>query len=84
MLQVVGAMEKGADARVWRAPEEAPQQMGVYERAIDYLDGLGIIDRTRVGIIGFGRTVYSVEYTLTHSSYHFGAATAATDLTAGT
>jgi hypothetical protein len=36
------------------------------------------------GIIGFGRTVYSVEYTLTHSSYHFGAATAATDLTAGT
>ena len=47
MLQVVGAMEKGADARVWRTPEEAPQQMGVYERAIDYLDGLGIIDRTR-------------------------------------
>jgi dipeptidyl aminopeptidase/acylaminoacyl peptidase len=84
MLQVVGAMEKGADARVWRTPEEAPQQMGVYERAIDYLDGLGIIDRTRVGIIGFGRTVYSVEYTLTHSSYQFGAATAATDLTAGT
>jgi dipeptidyl aminopeptidase/acylaminoacyl peptidase len=77
VLQVGGATEKGADARVLRTPEEAPRQMGVYEGAIDYLDGLGIIDRTRVGIIGFSRTVYSVEYTLTHSSYHFAAATAA-------
>lgn len=30
-----------------------------------------------MGIIGFSRTVYSVEYSLTHSSYHFAAATAA-------
>jgi dipeptidyl aminopeptidase/acylaminoacyl peptidase len=77
VLQVGYATEKGADARAWRTPEEAPRQMGVYEGAIDYLDALGIIDRSRVGIIGFSRTVYSVEYTLTHSNYRFAAATAA-------
>jgi hypothetical protein len=77
VLQVGSATEKGADLRVWRTPGEAPWQMGKYEGAIDYLDGLGIIDRTRVGIIGFSRTVYGVEYTLTHSRYHFSAATAA-------
>lgn len=77
VLQIGYATEKGADARVWRTPGEAPRQMGVYEGAIDYLDGRGMIDRSRVGIIGFSRTVYSVEYTLTHSSYQFAAATAA-------
>jgi len=77
VLQLGRPKEKGSDAKVEGTPQEAPRQMGVYEAAIDYLDGLGIIDRARVGIIGFSRTVYSVEYTLTHSSYRFAAATAA-------
>jgi dipeptidyl aminopeptidase/acylaminoacyl peptidase len=77
VLQVGRATEKGTDGRFQGTPQEAPRQMGVYEGAIDYLDALGIIDRTRVGIIGFSRTVYRVEYTLTHSAYHFAAATAA-------
>jgi dipeptidyl aminopeptidase/acylaminoacyl peptidase len=77
VLQVGGTTEKGADHGVWGTPGEAPRQMAKYEGAIDYLDGLGIIDRARVGIIGFSRTVYGVEYTLTHSRYHFSAATAA-------
>ncbi len=77
VLQVGRATEKGADAKAQGTPQEAPRGMAVYEGAIDYLDGLGIIDRTRVGIIGFSRTVYPVEYTLTHSSYQFAAATAA-------
>src|SRR4029077_11162203 len=77
VLQVGHATEKGADAKAQDTPEEAPRQMSVYEGAIDHLDGLGIIDRSRIGIIGFSRTVYWVEYTLTHSSYHFAAATVA-------
>jgi dipeptidyl aminopeptidase/acylaminoacyl peptidase len=77
VLQLGRPKEKGSDAKAEGTPQEAPRQMGVYEGAIDYLDGLGIIDRARVGIIGFSRTVYSVEYTLTHSSYQFAAATAA-------
>ena len=41
--------------------------MAAYEGAIDYLDEKGMIDRARVGILGFSRTVWKVEYTLTHS-----------------
>jgi dipeptidyl aminopeptidase/acylaminoacyl peptidase len=46
----------------------------VYEGAIDFLDKKGIIDRSRVGIVGFSRTVCFVAYTLTHSKYRFAAA----------
>ncbi len=45
-----------------------------YERAIDRLDDDGMIDRNRVGIIGFSRTACFVGYTLTHSHYQFAAA----------
>jgi hypothetical protein len=51
--------------------------MAAYEGAIEYLDERGLIDRDRVGIIGFSRTVFYVEYTLTHSQYRFVAATVA-------
>ena len=57
--------------------EEAPEEVSAYEGAIDYLDGLGIVDRDRVGLIGFSRTGLGVEYALTHSKYHFAAATIA-------
>ena len=46
----------------------------LYETAIDYLDKEGMIDRDRVGISGFSRTVCFCAYTLTHSSYRFRAA----------
>lgn len=77
VLQIGHATEKGGDAQAWRTPAEAPRQMAVYEGAIDYLDKRNLIDRNRVGVIGFSRTVYTVEYALTHSSYQFAAATAA-------
>ena len=64
-------------------PEEAPRQMAAYEGAIDYLDRRGIVDRNRVGIIGFSRTVFHVEYTLTHSTYHFAAASLADGIDGG-
>jgi dipeptidyl aminopeptidase/acylaminoacyl peptidase len=57
--------------------EEAPSEASAYEGAIDYLEGLGMIYRDRVGIIGFSRTGLGVEYALTHSKYHFSAATIA-------
>jgi Tol biopolymer transport system component len=46
----------------------------VYEGAVDFLDKKGMIDRNRVGIVGFSRTVCFVGYTLTHSKYRFAAA----------
>lgn len=54
---------------------EAPRETATYEGAIDYLDREGLIDRNRVGIVGFSRTCFTVKYTLTHSTYHFAAAT---------
>jgi dipeptidyl aminopeptidase/acylaminoacyl peptidase len=54
---------------------EGPRQMAAYEGAIDELDRRGLIDRKRVGIVGFSRTVFAVGYTLTHSKYSFSAAT---------
>ena len=55
-------------------PKEAPGETAVFEGVIDYLDKRGMIDRQRVGIIGFSRTVFHVKYTLTHSKYAFAAA----------
>lgn len=45
------------------------------ESGIDYLESRGIIDRQRVGLVGFSITGYTVWYALTHSSYQFRAAT---------
>jgi dipeptidyl aminopeptidase/acylaminoacyl peptidase len=56
---------------------EGELEMQTYEGAIDYLDRQGLIDRNRVGLIGFSRTDYHVKYTLTHSAYKFAAASTA-------
>jgi dipeptidyl aminopeptidase/acylaminoacyl peptidase len=45
-----------------------------YEGVIDSLDKRGMIDRDRIGIMGFSRTVSYTGYALTHSTYHFAAA----------
>lgn len=55
-------------------PQEGQQAMMVYEGVIDYLNSRKLVDRTRVGIIGFSRTCFYVKFTLTHSTYHFAAA----------
>lgn len=57
-------------------PEEAPLMVETYEKAIDFLDARGMIDRKRVGIIGFSRTCFYVKYMLTHSDYRIAAAVA--------
>ncbi len=62
---------------------ELPREMGALEGAIDYLDTIGLIDRNRVGIIGFSRTCMHVKYALTHSMYHFAAASLTDGLDAG-
>lgn len=51
-------------------------QRGI-EGAIDQLDGQGLIDRSRVGIIGFSGTGVIVQHLLTYSEYPIVAATIA-------
>ena len=77
VLQVGGSAPTEQDKNVTGTPEEGPRKMAAYEGAIDHLDRRGIIHRDQVGITGFSRTVFQVGYTLTHSKYHFTAATLA-------
>ncbi len=65
------------DLRLTATPEEAPLMMRTYESAIDYLSAEGIVDKDRVGLVGFSHTCWFVKYTLTHSKYGFGAAVVA-------
>jgi dipeptidyl aminopeptidase/acylaminoacyl peptidase len=62
---------------------EGQQEMQRYEGAIDELDRRGLIDRKRVGIVGFSRTTYHVAYALTHSKYKFAAAVLTDGMDAG-
>jgi len=75
VLQVGDSTETGDDHNLVNTPLEGPRRMAAFEGAIDDLDEKGLIDRSRVGIIGFSRTVFHAEYTLTHSTYRFRAAT---------
>ena len=46
---------------------EGRRVMRTYENAVTYLDHKGIADPRRVGLLGFSRSCYYAEYTLTHS-----------------
>jgi hypothetical protein len=58
-------------------PQEPERAMSAYENAVELLDEKGIIDRERVGLVGFSRTCFYVKYTLTHSRRRFAAAVVA-------
>jgi dipeptidyl aminopeptidase/acylaminoacyl peptidase len=62
-----------SDATYTSTQAQKHTEAAAYEGAIDYLDHRGLIDRDRVGILGFSRTVCYVGYALTHSKYHFSA-----------
>ena len=83
VLQVGHSTDPSQDYQYMNTPAEASRETAAYEGGIDYLDHRGLIDKARVGIIGFSRTVWKVEFTLTHSSYEFAAATLADGFDAG-
>jgi dipeptidyl aminopeptidase/acylaminoacyl peptidase len=72
------------DLHKWaETPEEAPQMSDVLERAIATVEKRGILDRGRIGIIGFSRTGLYVNYMITHKGTHFAAAVVADGTDAG-
>lgn len=73
-ILVLQTSEPYEDQSLLFTVRELPLAMAHYEAAIDYLDQRGLVDRTRVGIVGFSRTCLYVKYTLTHSTYAFAAA----------
>ena len=83
VLQVGDSTEPGEDRKYVNTPAEGPHRMAAFEGAIDELDRRALINKDRVGIIGFSRTAFHVAFTLTHSQYRFRAATLADGFDAG-
>lgn len=67
----------------WVTPREADLNSNAYEAAIQHLVGAGLVMRDKVGLMGFSRTGWYVEYALTHSNFHYAAAIVADNLNAG-
>lgn len=72
-IMVVQA-DEGVENGYLNTEKEAPGETSAFEGLIDDLSEKGMIDREHVGIIGFSRTGFHVKYALTHSRYHFAAA----------
>jgi hypothetical protein len=72
---VVLQMEDRADRHTRPAQDEARFAVTGFESAIDHLDQEGLIDPSRVGIIGFSRAAWYVEEALIHAPHRFRAAT---------
>lgn len=64
-------------------PEEAERELATYEGAIRYLDEKGLIDRSRVGLVGFSRSCFFVKFALTHAPRMFAAASLSDGIDAG-
>jgi dipeptidyl aminopeptidase/acylaminoacyl peptidase len=57
-------------------PREPEIVIGAYESAVDHLATRGVIDPERVGLAGYSRSGYYVQYAITHSRFGFAAAVA--------
>jgi dipeptidyl aminopeptidase/acylaminoacyl peptidase len=78
----IGGSDSG-DRDVSMTPQETAVYMAGVEGAIEKFAADGLVDREKVGIIGFSWTVFDVEYTLTHSKYPFAAAEVADGIDGG-
>jgi dipeptidyl aminopeptidase/acylaminoacyl peptidase len=57
--------------------QEAETRKVAFERLAEQLVESGLVDRQKVGLAGYSRNGYYVEYTLTHSSFPFATAISA-------
>jgi dipeptidyl aminopeptidase/acylaminoacyl peptidase len=69
--------EQGLWAKYMNTPREPKTVQAGVESALDYLKKGGLIEGDKVGLVGFSRTGWYVEYILTHSAYPFAAAISA-------
>jgi hypothetical protein len=71
------------DSRTLTTPEEGSLAVASFEALVDSLDERRLIDRARVGLMGFSRTCYHVKCALTRSEYSFAAAAITDGIDAG-
>jgi dipeptidyl aminopeptidase/acylaminoacyl peptidase len=65
------------------SPAEAGMYMAAYECAVSSLNRAGLIDANRVGLVGFSRSGWHVEYSISHSKFAYAAALVADNMDAG-
>jgi hypothetical protein len=58
----------------FNTPREATLYARAFEQVAAELGEAGLVDLTRVGLVGFSRSGFHVEYALTHSDFPFAAA----------
>lgn len=66
---VVLQMNERGLSDVGTSPKELPRSQEGIESAIDEMDRRGLIDRSRVGLVGWSRTSWYLTYLATHSDY---------------
>lgn len=73
----MGSPDPGQISDWVATPQEGPVMTAGMEGAIAALVARGLVDGERVGIAGFSRTGFHIEYAITHSNYPYAAAISA-------
>lgn len=81
MVLQIGGPDGGIEDIV-ATPKEADVFMAGCEGAIEFFVSAGLADSEKIGIIGFSRTGWLVEYMLTHSAFRLAAAEVADNIDA--
>ena len=77
LKDAVGPFPRGSWEKLPGGISEAFRAMDAFETAKRELDRLGLIDPKRVGLMGFSRTSWTVDFALTHSKETWAAAVSA-------
>jgi len=78
VLQTGDPDRMGSD--ITGTPREPQVYMAGFEGAVNQFVAQGLAEQAQIGIIGFSRTGWLVEYTLTHSQVRFAAAEVADNI----
>jgi dipeptidyl aminopeptidase/acylaminoacyl peptidase len=77
----IGSPDTGME-EIIATPREPAVYTAGFEGAIEEFTRAGLVDREKVGIVGFSRTGWHVEYALSHSQFPFAAAEVADNMDA--
>jgi hypothetical protein len=64
-------------ADILTSPKEPAVYMQAYEDAVQHFASLGLVDPSKVALVGYSRSGWHVEYALTHSTFPYAAAISA-------